>query len=235
MDTWIGVAAILVGLASCFYGYPLFRIFLILAGLIYGYLLGQSFTPASQPWLALLIGVGAAVVLALLAYPLWSIGVIVIGAALGFMILGALGLALNVSPGAVILMGVLGAAVVGFLFYGVRDLFVMLATAFSGADAGGLRPGLAPAGAGLRGRAGQLPGHRGHDGVGRRRLCYPVRDVQRSTHLLELEAPESRILRLWPKELEERPGGNASLIAPIISEKFLAEQQFIPVKQMDLW
>jgi len=133
MDTWIGVATILVGLASCFYGYPLFRIFLILAGLIYGYLLGLVFTPGSQPWLALLIGVGAAVVLALLAYPLWSIGVIVIGAALGFMILGALGLALNLSPGAVILMGVLGAALVGFLFYGVRDLFVMLATAFSGA------------------------------------------------------------------------------------------------------
>lgn len=133
MDAWIGVAVILVGLASCFYGYPLFRIFLILAGLLYGYLLGQSFTPASQPWIALLIGVGAAVVLALLAYPLWSIGVIVIGAALGFMILGALGLALNVSPGAVILMGVLGGALVGFLFYGVRDLFVMLATAFSGA------------------------------------------------------------------------------------------------------
>jgi hypothetical protein len=133
MDTWIGVLAILVGLASCFYGYPLFRIFLILAGLIYGYLFGQSFTPASQPWLALLIGVGAAVVLALLAYPLWSIGVIIIGAVLGFVILSTLGLALNVSPGVVILMGVLGAAVVGFLFYGVRDLFVMLATAFSGA------------------------------------------------------------------------------------------------------
>jgi len=133
MDAWIGVVAILVGLASCFYGYPLFRIFLILAGLIYGYLLGLVFTPGSEPWIALLIGVGAAVVLALLAYPLWSIGVIIIGAALGFMILGALGLALNLSPGAVILMGVLGAAIVGFLFYGVRDLFVMLATAFSGA------------------------------------------------------------------------------------------------------
>jgi Domain of unknown function (DUF4203) len=133
MDTWIGVMAILVGLASCFYGYPLFRIFLILAGLIYGYLLAQFFIPASQPWVALLIGVGAAVLLALLAYPLWSIGVIVIGAVLGFMILGALGLALNLSPGAVILLGVLGAAVVGFLFFGVRDLFVMLTTAFSGA------------------------------------------------------------------------------------------------------
>ena len=133
MDAWIGSAAIIVGLASCFYGYPLFRVFLILAGLICGYMLGQSFTGASQPWIALLIGVGAAVVLALLGYPLWSIGVLVIGAALGFMILGSLGLALNVSRGALVLMGLLGAAAVGLLFYSVRDLFVMLATAFNGA------------------------------------------------------------------------------------------------------
>jgi hypothetical protein len=148
MDTWIGVAAILVGLASCFYGYPLFRFFLIVGGLISGYLLGQFISPASQPWLALIIGVGAAVVLALLAYPLWSIGVIAIGAAMGFMILGGLGLALDVSPGAVLLMGALGGALVGFLCYGARDLFVMLATAFNGAvqvicGLGFLLPGLA--------------------------------------------------------------------------------------------
>ena len=99
MNAWVGIAAILVGLASCFYGYPLFRIFLVMAGLIFGYLLGQSFTPASQPWLALVIGVGAAVVMALLAYPLWSISVFLIGAALGCMILGSLGLALNLSQG----------------------------------------------------------------------------------------------------------------------------------------
>jgi len=223
MDTWIGVAAILVGLASCFYGYPLFRIFLILAGLIYGYLLGQFFTPGSQPWLALLIGVGAAVVLALLAYPLWSIGVIIIGAALGFMILGALGLALNLSPGGRDPDGGPGCSARWVSVLWRQRPVRHAGHRFQRRDPGGLRPGLAPTGAGLRGRAGQLPGHRGHDGVGRRRLCYPVRDVQRSTHLLELEAPERRILRLWPKELEERPGGNASLIAPIISEKFLAE------------
>jgi hypothetical protein len=43
------------------------------------------------------------------------------------------------------------------------------------------------------------------------------------------------MLMLGPKELEERPGGNASLFALIISEKFLAQQQFIPLKPMDLW
>jgi hypothetical protein len=133
MDAWFGIGAILAGLAGCFYGYPLFRIFLILAGLIYGYLFGHSFVPASHPWIALVIGLGAAVILAMLAYPLWSIGIIVIGAALGFMILSSIGVALNASQGSVILLGVLGAAALGFLFYHARDLFVMLATAFNGA------------------------------------------------------------------------------------------------------
>jgi hypothetical protein len=36
MEIWVWFAAIFVGLGSCFYGYPLFRIFLILDGLIYG-------------------------------------------------------------------------------------------------------------------------------------------------------------------------------------------------------
>ena len=133
MDAWFGIATILVGLAGCFYGYPLFRIFLILAGLIYGYLFGHSFVPVSHPWIALVIGIGVAVILAMLAYPLWSIGVIVIGAALGFMIMSSIGVALTVSQGGVILLGVLGAAALGFLFYQARDLFVMLATAVNGA------------------------------------------------------------------------------------------------------
>ena len=133
MDAWFGIATILVGLAGCFYGYPLFRLFLILAGLIYGYLFGHSFVPVSHPLLALVIGIGVAVVLAMLAYPLWSIGIILIGAALGFMIMSAIGLALTLSQGGVLLLGVLGAAALGFLFYRTRDLFVMLATAFNGA------------------------------------------------------------------------------------------------------
>jgi hypothetical protein len=133
MDAWFGIAAILVGLASCFYGYPLFRIFLILAGLIYGYMLGNLWVPASHPGLSLAIGLGAALVLGMLAYPLWSIGVIVVGAALGFMILTALALALNASQVVQILLGIIGAGAVGWLFYNVRDLFVMLTSAFNGA------------------------------------------------------------------------------------------------------
>jgi hypothetical protein len=132
MDACVGVAAILVGVASCFFGFPLFRIFLVLAGLIYGYVLGHAWVPASHPWLSLLIAFGAAAVLAALAYPFWSIGVIVVGAALGFMILTAVSVALNAPQWVLILLGVMGAVAVGLLFYHVRDLFVMLTTAFNG-------------------------------------------------------------------------------------------------------
>lgn len=133
MDTWFGIGAILVGLASCFYGYPLFRIFLILAGLIYGYVLGHAWMPGSHPGFSLVIALGAGVLLAVLAYPLWSIGVIIVGAVLGFTILISLGLSLNVSQTVQILLGVGGAVAVGLLFYHVRDLFVMLTSAFNGA------------------------------------------------------------------------------------------------------
>jgi hypothetical protein len=133
MDTWFWLGAICVGLASCFYGYPLFRIFLVLAGLIYGYLFGQLLAPASHPWLSLAIAIAAAVLLGVLAYPLWSVGVIVAGAALGFMFLSTMGLDLGMSQGGTVLLGLMGAVAVGFLFYHLRDLLVMLATAFNGA------------------------------------------------------------------------------------------------------
>ena len=133
VDPWIRIAAIIIGLASCFYGYPLFRIFLIIGGLFYGFLYGQSFYPASHPLVALLIGVAVAVVMALLAYPLWSLGVIAVGAALGFMIFGEMGVVLNLPEAGVIGLGFLGAIILGFLFFRARDLFVMVATAYNGA------------------------------------------------------------------------------------------------------
>jgi hypothetical protein len=133
MDQWFWVAAIFVGLVSCFYGYPLFRILLIFAGLIYGYLLGQVLAPATHPWLALACGVGLAIVLAVFAYPLWSIGVFLLGAALGFVFLHFVGAALDASKAIVILLGILGAVIFGALFFHLRDLVVMVATAFNGA------------------------------------------------------------------------------------------------------
>jgi hypothetical protein len=133
MDQWFWLAAIIVGLVSCFYGYPLFRILLILAGLIYGYMLGQLLASTSHPGLSLALGIVLAVLLAVFAYPLWSIGVVLVGAALGFGLLHFIGAALNADQAVIILMGVMGAIIFGILFYFVKDLLVIVATAFNGA------------------------------------------------------------------------------------------------------
>ncbi len=52
MDTWTGIAAVIVGPVTCFYGYLLFRILLILAGLIVGYGLGHAVEQTGHPWLS---------------------------------------------------------------------------------------------------------------------------------------------------------------------------------------
>jgi hypothetical protein len=133
MDQWFWLAAIIVGLISCFYGYPLFRILLVVAGLIYGYALGQMLASTSHPGLSLALGIVLAVVLAVFAYPLWSIGIVLVGAALGFGLLHFIGAALNADQAVIILLGVMGAIIFGILFYYVKDLLVIVATAFNGA------------------------------------------------------------------------------------------------------
>lgn len=133
MDTWVRIFAIVLGLLSCFYGYPLFRFFLVLGGLFYGYLYGQTFFAEYQPAIAILMGAGLAVILAILAYPFWSIGVGAIGAALGFMILTELAAALDLPLVGLLLVGVLGAVILGYAFFQARDFFVMVATAYNGA------------------------------------------------------------------------------------------------------
>jgi len=133
MDAWMGIVAIIVGLVTCFYGYTLFRVLLILAGLIVGYGLGQAVVQAGHPWLSLGIGIAAALALAAFAYPLWSIGVSISGAVLGFLIFSTVGAALNISQAIILLLGALGAIIIGVLFYQARDFFVMLATALNGA------------------------------------------------------------------------------------------------------
>jgi len=133
MDIWVRLLAILIGLGSCFYGYPLFRLFLVLAGLFYGYLYGQAFLAAHHPLIGLLVAAVLAIMLALLAYPFWSIGVAVIGALFGFMLLAELALILLLPHWAMWLAGGVGAVLLGYGFFQARDFFVMVTTAYNGA------------------------------------------------------------------------------------------------------
>lgn len=133
MDFYVRLLAILLGLISCFYGYPLFRFFLVLSGVFYGYVYGQAFLAQYHPLIGLILGVVLAIGLAVLAYPLWSIGVGLIGALFGFMLLAELALVLWLPHVFVWLIGGVGAAIVGFAFFQARDFFVMVTTALNGA------------------------------------------------------------------------------------------------------
>jgi Domain of unknown function (DUF4203) len=130
----VAIITIVVGLISCFYGYVIFRVVFMLVGLIAGYLVGVQLVPPDQWVLAIIIGVVIGLICALLAYPFWSIGVTISGLVLGYAFFSNLGTTLNLSPTLTVVLGVLGAIVVGVLFFLAKDPMIMLATAFSGAS-----------------------------------------------------------------------------------------------------
>ena len=57
--------------------------------------------------------------------------------------------------------------------------------------------------------------------------CHPLTEIWYETSVAGAAAVNLII--------NNRASGNAPLIFQVISEIFLAEQQFTPVKQMDLW
>jgi ABC-type uncharacterized transport system permease subunit len=110
-----------------------------------------------------------------------------VGAAWGIMILGELGLALNLPEIGVILLGILGAVILGFLFSRTRDLFVMVATAYNGAAQLIFGLGLDHAAPAIGIGPGQLPGSCSHGNIRLFRLRSPIHHVQRPTEVFHLK------------------------------------------------
>ncbi len=130
----VALVTIVLGLIACFYGYPFVRILFAIVGLVAGYLLGIQLVPTDQWLLAVVIGVVVGLICAALAYPLWSIGVTILGLILGYALFFNLGIILHLSSTTLLAFGVLGAIIVGALFFIARDPMIMLSTAFSGAS-----------------------------------------------------------------------------------------------------
>ena len=130
----VAVVTTLIGLVACFYGYPLVRVLFALVGLVIGYQLGVQLVPADQGMLAIIIGVVVGLVCAVLAYPLWGIGVMISGMVLGYSLFYNFGALLHLGSTALIVVGVIGAILMGILFYVAKEPMIMLATALSGAS-----------------------------------------------------------------------------------------------------
>jgi len=141
----VGLLLVVAGLAGLFFGYRIFRVILPIFGGIAGYLIAAALFP-NNLFLALVIGFGLAVVLAIVAYAAWSLMVTISGAILGGSVGAAIAEGLRLWSGPlgtllgwiiVIALGVVGA----ILVWKIRDEVVIILTAITGAGfiADGLR------------------------------------------------------------------------------------------------
>jgi hypothetical protein len=130
----VGLVAVLLGLANCFFGYRIFKFLLGVVGFILGAaagaVLGASIGDGGQ--LAILLGgliggiVGAGLLVAL-----YILGVFLFGASAGAMLLGVIGTALNLELPPVVI--IVGAVIVGIIAVVLQKVVIILATAISGA------------------------------------------------------------------------------------------------------
>jgi hypothetical protein len=148
----VGIVAIAIGLAFCFYGFNLFLILLPIWGFFAGFLLGANVVSAllgggADPgFLATVTGwvVGFIVglVFAVLSYLYYWVAVILLGGALGYQLTYGVLEWLNIFPAndpglvAFILALIVGAIfAVGFFLLQMPAILVIVATAISGAGA----------------------------------------------------------------------------------------------------
>jgi len=138
----IGLGLVVAGLVGVFWGYRIFRILLPIYGGIAGFVLANGWLGESNPWLALLVGIVAAVILGALAYLYWSVlvwfGGVILGAAVGALIAAAL----NLWTWLAILLVVVLAGLLGYLVWKIRDEVVIIATVITGAGAVALGVGV---------------------------------------------------------------------------------------------
>jgi hypothetical protein len=116
-----GILSLVIGLAVCFLGYPLFRVLLPLAGLVFGYAFGASLVGPGH-WLpAVITGV--------------AVAVIVGGAILGFGFAWTLGAGYFVPGPTLTIIAVATAVLFAVLFALLRKPAIMFCTASGGAGA----------------------------------------------------------------------------------------------------
>jgi hypothetical protein len=126
------VITLLIGVVLLFYGYPIFRVLLPLAGLVFGYYFGQNLFP-SQPAVAFIAAIALAILFGILAYSAWSLLITISGALVGFGIGTQLAFTLGLDQTGRFIAGIVLSLVIGLLAYQARDLMVMVQTALLGA------------------------------------------------------------------------------------------------------
>lgn len=130
------IAAVVIGLIECFFGYRILRFLLGVLGFIAGAVvagsLGYELSNGSE-LISIISGIAGGVIGAFIMYTLYVVGVFAIGAALGFMIASYVFGIMNTGP--VTLMLAAAAAAGGILAAVFRKPMLILATAYGGSYA----------------------------------------------------------------------------------------------------
>jgi hypothetical protein len=127
--------AIGLGLIQCFWGYRVFRLILGIYGLFLGLVLGsglvRAVVPDPAPLLLLLGGLFCGLIGAALMMLFYIVGVFLVGAAAGALVVNLLGASLGIAmPWPAVLAG---AVVLGLVAVAVQRSLIILITALAGA------------------------------------------------------------------------------------------------------
>jgi len=123
------LALVVFGLILAFFGYRLLRFFLAVAGFVCGVMIGYAVLPrlgVHDPQLLLLLALGVGILGALLAFPLLTLGMFLLGAVSGALVAQLLGL--QPSTFALLASMVIG----GILAVALQRPLLVLLTAFDG-------------------------------------------------------------------------------------------------------
>ncbi|MBZ0282027.1 MAG: DUF4203 domain-containing protein [Anaerolineae bacterium] len=130
----IGLVSIAIGLVSCFYGYAVFRVVLVVLGFLLGYAVGTALVAGRAELTVLLVGLGAGLIGAAIMYGLYVLGVMLAGGLFGANVASALILALNLEGALIPIIILIGVLIGAVIAYGLNKWMIVIGTAFNGAS-----------------------------------------------------------------------------------------------------
>ncbi|MCB9453453.1 MAG: DUF4203 domain-containing protein [Anaerolineaceae bacterium] len=132
--TLSALLALIIGLVSCFFGFRLFRVILVLAGFLGGFWLGVALIGNGQQTVAIIVGLVGGIIGAIIFYFLYFIGIALSGAVLGAFVVASVLSALNISVnGLGIIVIIVGAVLGAIVALAINKLMIIISTALSGA------------------------------------------------------------------------------------------------------
>jgi hypothetical protein len=134
------LVAIVIGAIACFFGYRVYRVLFAILGFAVGALLGLALAgsltlaPGQEPVVRIILGVLGGIVGASLAWFLNMVFIFLLGAGIGALVGSGIALVANADNTVQLVIIIVLAVVVGIIAVALQKPFIIVATAFSGAQ-----------------------------------------------------------------------------------------------------